>query len=176
MKILLLITIFLFQTDSIQTLKQAYYNLETENSRKNQENYLKAFPDNFSEFNAMFGFDEKPAPLYNESYDYIQKIFHLDKISKEEKFNKWINISVNGKWDADAVNYFQYGLIEKVLQNIDLTHKVLKERSDADIESFFIFFFNRPHPWLEVPKEFESLKSDKKFYNLIKKALEKVRE
>ena len=176
MKILLLITIFLFQTDSVQTLKQSYKNLETENSKENQVHYLKAFPDNFSEFNKVFGFDEKPAPLYNESYDYIQKIFDLDKISKEEKFNKWINISINGKWDADAVNYFQHRLIEKVLQNIDLTHRILKERTDEEIESFFIFFFDGPHPKKEVPKEFESLKSDKKFYKIIRTALDKVQE
>ncbi len=174
MKILLIITIFLFQTDTIQNLKQSYKNLERENSKENQVHFLKAFPDNFSIFNEVFGFDEKPCPLYEESYDYVQKIFDLDKISEEEKFNKWINISINGKWDADAVNYFQHRLIEKVLQNVDLTHKILKDRTDEKIESFFIFFFDGPHPNREIPKEFESFKSDKKFYQLMRTALEKV--
>ena len=157
---------------NIIKLKNAYIELKKNNSLSNQENYLKIFPSNFKSFNTTFGYEpNKPAELYKDSYDYISELFALDSILMEIKLSKYIDIAIGGKWDADAVNYFQNALHKVVLSNVNELHVILERKTSQEINSFFYFFFNSIHPkFKSIPKEFDSLKNNKRTYDLIKNA------
>ncbi|MFK5959484.1 MAG: hypothetical protein QM495_11530 [Lutibacter sp.] len=157
------------QSTKSSDLKNALSNLEKENNLKNQSIYFELFPNTFNGFLEMFGFENgKVAPLY-DGYDYVQVLFELDKISKKKQMKKWIEISIGGKWEADAVNYFQHNLQPRILINVNLTYELLSERTDKEIESFFYFFFNEIHPQYEiVPTELKKLQNkNKEFYKLL---------
>ena len=87
---------------------------------------------------------------------------------------KIINISIGGHWDADAINYFQHGLRNKVFENPRLTFDLLKVKSDKDVQSFWFFFYSSIHPvYNKIPDELTSLKTyDNKIYGLMQKGLD----
>lgn len=157
------------QPDDIDKLTSVFSEQEQDNNQINQRTYFELFPNSFENFEQTFGYKNgKAAPLY-DGHEYVVKFFSLDSIPESEQINKWINISINGHWDADAVNYFQHHLRPRIFSNIDLTYNLLKERRDQEIESFFYFFFNEIHPQYEsIPKDFKSINDrDKEFYSLL---------
>ena len=172
----LIVTIFillLFQVNgqSLESkeLKNALMELKNDGNLKNQKKYFELFPNSFEDFLKMFGFENgKEAPLY-DGFEYVEALFAIDSISESRQMKKWINISIDGYWEADAVNYFQHNLRPIVLNKTDLAYDLLIKCTDEEIESFFYFFFNEIHPQYEnVPKELEKFKNmDEKFYNLL---------
>lgn len=168
---IIVINVFGQTVDSLK-LKSAMISLIGENTKTNQINYFELFPNSFENFEKTFGYEDgKVAPLYFDSHQYVSILFDLDSIPIEIQIEKWINISIGGHWDADAVNYFQHGLRPRILMNVDLSYEILKKRTNQDIESFFYFFFNEIHPQVKtIPNEFEDLKIyDNVFYKLIEK-------
>ena len=150
-------------------LKVALTNLIEDNSLNNQNTFFELFPNSFENFKNTFGFKEgKESPLY-DGFEYVQAFFKLDSIQEKRQIDKWINISINGHWDADAVNYFQHNLRPRIFENVDLTYDLLKKRTDKEIISFFYFFFNEIHPqYKSIPTDFHKLgHKDKKFYELL---------
>ena len=153
-------------------LKNALMELKKDKSLKTQKKYFELFPDSFEDFLKMFGFENgKEAPLY-DGFEYVEALFAIDSISESQQMKKWINISIDGYWDADAVNYFQHNLRPIVLKKTDLAYELLKKCTDEEIESFFYFFFNEIHPqYKNVPTELERFKDrDEKFYKLLSAA------
>ena len=77
---------------------------------------MEKFPNNFKEFKITFGWDDKldkPNILNKDANDYIDRLFVLVSKSKYKSFKSIIiNISIDGKWEADAVGYFQKKLRE----------------------------------------------------------------
>ncbi|WP_215225292.1 hypothetical protein [Echinicola shivajiensis] len=164
------------QTVDIDKLKSAFSKLEKRNNLTNQRTFFELFPNSFDAFEQTFGYKNgKAAPLY-DGHEYVVKFFSLDSIPEHEQMNKWINISIGGHWEADAINYFQYQLRPRILKNTNLTYELLKKRSEKDTEAFFYFFFNQVHPEFEkVPNEFESIKKlDNEFYSLILKGYQRA--
>ncbi|MBB6611914.1 hypothetical protein H7F15_12760 [Pontibacter sp. Tf4] len=96
--LLLLSTVLLFQGSNTQKLESSFNNLKRADTKENQILYLNLFPSDFRTFESIFGYvEDKPGPLYEESFDYISRFFALDKVSKKEKINKAIKIGINGK-------------------------------------------------------------------------------
>jgi hypothetical protein len=156
----------------------AYGNLINSKDNLNQEQiYFNLFPENFKDFNSIFGYSnnspykiENEGFLYNDAFKYIDTFFQLDLIDKELFTNKIINISIGGKWYADGVNYFQHDMKIYLINNLDFFCKILSSRSENEIESFFVFYFDGIH--LEtMPKEFEEIKrTDSKLFKIIQKS------
>ena len=73
-------------------------------------------------------------------------------------YKKIINIAVGGKWDADAVNYFQHGLQSRVLTKPELTVFMLKKMNKNDIGSLWNFYFDGPHPKNHFDPSLEKIK------------------
>jgi hypothetical protein len=176
--ILTFVCIYLFfQTVDTKKLEEAFISLKKSDNKETQVNYFRLFPNDFQSFERTFGYtNEKAAPLYNNSYDYITKFYALDMVSKKEKLQKAINIGINGKWDADAVNHFQHYLKPLILSNVDITYQILKEKDAKDVESFFFFLFSGIHPqYKTVPTELNKIKSkDKAFYGFVVKGHQKA--
>jgi len=157
------------QTIETEKLVSALSNLQQDPNSNNQKIYFDLFPNSFESFEKVFGFKNgKAAPLY-DGFEYVQALFKLNDIPEKQQIQKWINISIGGHWEADAVNYFQHNLQPRILQNVDLTYELLSKRTSKEIESFFYFFFNQIHPQYEsVPTDLKKLQNkDKEFYKLL---------
>lgn len=164
------------QSNNSVELKNALIELKNDNNISNQQKYFELFPNSFTELLNMFGFENgKGAPLYDGS-EYIQAFFQLDSISEAKYMKKWVDISINGHWDTDAVSHFQFHLRLLVLEKTNLTYQVLKKYTHKEIESFFYFFFNEIHPQYEsIPSQFEKFKNlDRDFYDIILTGLKKA--
>ncbi|WP_319381729.1 hypothetical protein [Thiomicrorhabdus sp.] len=139
----------------IERLQLAY-------STKDEESFLNQFPSDFEQFVNVFGWDEqanRPNNLYEESDAYINYFFALISNEKYQDYEKKvISIAKEGKWQADAANYFQ----DKALAYIKDEHRyhLINEVEYLDAKSVLFFLFDGPHP--KFDKTFtHSLNNDK---------------
>lgn len=122
-------------------LKQAY-------TEKNEKKFLENFPSDFTTFKNTFGWDDvkdSEEPLYKDANNYIDYWFSLIKKTENKNYElQIISICKNGKWEADAVNYFQKNVINYIKNNKKyyLIDSLLKE----DAKSVLTFLFDSPHP------------------------------
>lgn len=165
------------------TLKK-YYKLLTENPSDEQYRMLffEAFPNDFETLYAIYGnkyLEESIDGLPVENFfEHIERFYSLSHyIDQETFYQKIINVSFGGNWEADGINVFRHNLKEKVLAKPQLTFDILQVKKDSVIISFFFFFFDGPHPPEKVPREFEELQSShSRIYNLLKKGLVQAKE
>lgn len=128
-------------SDDLTELKNSFV-------KKEEETFLKIFPQNFSTFKNTFGWnDEKDSanPLYKEANNYIDYWFLLINKPEFENYDfKIIAISKGGYWEADAVNYFKDKSLTYIKSNkkYDLINSLKKE----DAQSVLTFFFDSSHP------------------------------
>ncbi len=117
-------------------------------STKNEVLFLNLFPDSFQEFVSYFGWNEyndSPSKLYNESNAYIAYFFELISNEKYKNYEKkLINIAKNGKWQADAVNYFQDKFIKYIKKK--QRYNLINTLEFKEAKSVLFFLFDGPHP------------------------------
>jgi hypothetical protein len=167
------------QVDSIalkaKQLKKLYL-LSTASSNDTryiyQEQFFKEFPNTFDQLLELYGYNEKkstPNILYYEAPNHILKLFNgLSNINDTLYYRKIIQISIGGHWDVDAVNYFQNGLRERVLNKPELTVSVLRHMPVDKTRSFWYFYFDGAHPKKQIPEQLLRIKSiDNKIYDLM---------
>ena len=117
--------------EKAEQLKKTYQKLSTSPyTEKYQQEYFEAFPNTFLLFNKLFGYSDKEplgeptadfnSPLNKEAESYVDAFFKLTGIEKTLYYNRIIDISINGRWYADGVNYFKHGMEEKVNGDINL--------------------------------------------------------
>ena len=164
-----------------QDLIRCYHLLISNRNDETKINYFNSFPGSYTEFVRFFGYNDNAdgvvyGNLYEESLEYISEFFLLNKeINHNDFSNKIIGICINGKWEADAVNYFQthvrnivtsshqdcccdnvdkFNCYNDTLQNAFLS--CLTHYEEKHILSFWRFYFDRP---AEIPinKELYSL-------------------
>jgi hypothetical protein len=154
---------------SIEALKDSFTKKET-------TKFINEFPDSFNEFNDYFGWNnssDKPSELYDNSTEYIDYWYEIISVKNDKKFEqKAINICINGKWDADAINYYQ----DKTLEFIKSKEKfyLINNIDSKTAKSILFFLFDSPTPVYD--KEFtKGLNTEKKnildslFHNEFKK-------
>lgn len=155
-----------------------YYEKANKDERKYGRLFFDVFPDNFSEFNKLYGYnDDTNMPLTEYAVEHIaQFFFTLDGVAdKEDYMNKVISIAIGGKWYSDGVNYFQRGLREKVKSNLPYTVKRLSKLPNDEIKGFWYFYFDGPHPKEFIPEELKQVKSlDSNVYSLMIEAHRQV--
>ncbi|HPJ54301.1 MAG: hypothetical protein KDB87_00255 [Flavobacteriales bacterium] len=164
------------QLVDIPGLRDALVELEIRATKTNQTRFFELFPNSFESFEATFGYSgEQYGPLY-DGHEYVVKFFSLDSVPELDQFTKWVDISIGGKWSADAVNYFLHDLRPRILSNAELTYEVLSERRSEDVESFFYFFFHEIHPQFEeIPEEFDLIKDrDQRIYGCLVRGHERA--
>ena len=131
-------------------------------SSKDDESFMQNFPNSFSSFKQTFGWDDKknaPTPLYSEANKYIDYWFALLQTSKYRKFeSRIISISKDGKWEADAVNYFKDNAIKYIKNN--KRYVLINSLTDDEAKSVLTFLLDSPHP--KTDRDFiENLNIDK---------------
>ncbi|MGI9582230.1 SH3 domain-containing protein [Chryseobacterium sp. RRHN12] len=122
-------------------------NLEQSFSNKNEKEFLENFPKDFQTFKNTFGWnDEKDSAeiLYKQATPYIDYWFSLIQKPQYKKYeNSITEISKNGKWEADAVNYFKIKSIEYIKKN--KKYDLINSLSKDDAKSVLTFLLDSPH-------------------------------
>ena len=145
--------LFLFLTHGCETLdrgqdiSQIYNEYKQDNSHKNKANFFYAFPNTFTEFNQLYGYDDLKgaAPCYKVAQDHIKLFFDLADDVQEDVFcKKVLNICKDARWDADAVSYFQKYLRNYLLANKQLLN-CISEVDKQQIYYFWYFISDEPH-------------------------------
>lgn len=147
-----LVTFFLSIASNAQEnhkdLPSIYKEYKKTNSLKSKKDFFYAFPSSFSSFQRIYGYEDYKgaAPLYGVAREHINLFFKTaDMMDKKIFSQKLLEISRNGKWDADAVNYFQEGLrVYFFTHNKSLLELLSKNKRD-DIYMFWYFFSDGPH-------------------------------
>lgn len=167
--------------DSAVYLKHYYKQFSITKDSLSEILFFRMLPNTFEKFNNLYGFSEVSGgmPLYGEmhtlEYDNIRK-----NVADSIYYLKLINTGIKGSWDADNVTMLQEVLNNNFLNNPTLFSKVLLTKNRLEVESFWVFFFDGPHP--ENRQElYESVLS--KFVNVddsmipvVKSAYDKVKE
>ncbi|MBX7204457.1 MAG: hypothetical protein K1X81_03435 [Bacteroidia bacterium] len=171
-----------------EQLKRAYQKVSSSPyTIKYQQEYFAAFPNTFNLFNHLFGYSDKDplgepvsdfnSPLYNKAYLYVEAFFKLTVIPKNQYYNRMIDISINGRWYADGVGYFQHAMQEKLKSDTSVFLELLAKRSDKEIKSFWYFYFDGPHPVKELPDELQKLRGTvNRIFLLMELALKEVQQ
>ncbi|MFV0545598.1 MAG: hypothetical protein ACK5ND_05275 [Bacteroides sp.] len=137
------------QSDNSRTekLTEAY-------NKKDYATFLRLFPGNFNEFQDFYGFDDVTGekPLYTVAEKQIEYLF-TGVQNELPLIKKVIPIAIGGKWDADAVNYFQHNLINLLENHSDKVFEVLSTKSESESKQFWYFIFDSPHPDNEQNKK-----------------------
>ncbi len=167
---------------SIDELMENYAKCSANSTLENQLSYFHSFPSENEAFEQVFGLDVLndsviEAPLYNESFDYVSLFFSLDSVETGEVINKLTTLIVNLEWEADAVNFLQYNLIELANSNPLLTAECLNKYEKERIENFWRFYFAGPVAPENTPEEFGFLEStNPKIFNSMQVQWDNVHE
>lgn len=115
-------------------------------SVQKQREFFDYFPDNFEDFRTTYGYNptySKNDSMYDVAEEHVFKgLAQLDKLSDTIYYTRLINLSIDGKWEADAVNALQTVLWKKVEQNPSLVFALLSKYPDIKVYSFWYFYFN----------------------------------
>lgn len=111
--------------------------------------YFKCFPDTYQELKSVFGYEEISAtsasfgPLYDNAYQHIEALEETQEyVATEEYVRKLLSISVNGKMQADAVNFFQQLLRQEMQRKRNLFISQLNTRENSEITGFWTFYYS----------------------------------
>lgn len=171
------------RSDSLLAFMERAKSSDPINRQKWEQNFFCAFPDSFDRMQAVFGFDNDKgaAPLYDypKGANVIQYFSQLESIPDSIYYNKYINININGVWDADNIRE-AFDFAERIIEDTENACKALSKFSDSEIKSVFRFIFDGPHPQNDYNKSlYEKLKAkvdnqDKRLGQLLTESYEKL--
>ena len=146
--------------EQAEVLKK-YYNKATDSigneKAKYEKLFFEAFPTSFTRMKELYGFDDKKgeAPLYNYPVgeNHISLFYKLKYVDTIEYYNKYIDICIDGKWEADNISE-GFGIKGKLYYDTKKMLDVLSKRTENEIRSVFCFVFDSPHPEDSGSKEF----------------------
>ena len=174
------------QADSLTTYYESALKVSGKERKLLEKKFFCAFPDSFGGMEDVFGFNSETgdeAPLYRyqgpkSSFGESEVILffaNLKSIPTQDYYNKYINICVNGTWQADNISQGFY-FHERLQNDTENVCTVLQEREYNDIYTTFRFIFDGPHPDNESNKViFNTLfplvsNQNEKLGNILKKA------
>ena len=163
-----------------------FFNQANSNTGKEKLEFERlffcAFPKSFAKMKELFGYEKgKSAPLYDYplGYNIIRKFETLNSIDKESYYNKYIDICLNGVWEADNIRA-GFGFRTRILSDTNDACNILIKRTDKEIVSVFRFFYDGPHPKNNQDLYDELYKTlsnkDERLLMLLKFSFEKLKE
>ncbi len=130
------------------SLADIYAKYKTDHSVKSMNEFFYIFPHSFAEFQKLYGYNEVKgaSPYYTVASEHVALLYKASLSIEKKAFSaKLFEISKNGKWDADAVNYFQEGLRNYFFKESKEIIDLLNKKSNNEIESFWYFYSDGPH-------------------------------
>ena len=155
---------FLAQADSINLFMDKALKAKPEDKSGWERKFFCVFPNSYSSMDSLFGFNKKAGPLYHSdtpdtiqyfgnASSHIDFFSHLTFIPKERYYDKYVNICINGYWQADKIRVaFGFGL--HLFKNPSASCAALSKRTDNEVKSVFRFIFDGPHPDHEWNRKF----------------------
>jgi len=135
--------------DSVSFLNHYYSQFNSTQDSISEVLFFRHFPNDFQSFINLYGFNttQGARPLYFEGENHIRNYFDIKNyIDDKAYYSKMISIALRGHWQADNVNTLQNILWKGFNQNRDIIlNDLLKKNREAQ-KSFWIFFFDGPHP------------------------------
>lgn len=126
--------------------KNKITSLQKSFAEKEDQQFLEEFPKNFNDFKNTFGWNDQadtPQPLYKDSDKYIKYFFSLLEKPQYKKYEYAIvSIAEKGKWEADAVGYFQDESLNYLKKNKKM--ELINALDNKKAESVISFLFDGP--------------------------------
>ena len=184
----------------IQPLIECHRLMCDDGSNETKIRYFEAFPNTFTDFQSVFGYEETPdgvlfGELYTDALDYIIAFFQLNTDIRPDIFaDKIIRLCINGKWQADGVNILQINVVNIVTVDTDhhcfyeyldiikcydetLKHALLSQLSqynEKEVSSFWRFYFDGIQSQSIYDSLFLRTKACIQGYPTLTKMLEKI--
>ncbi|MBU2558914.1 MAG: hypothetical protein KJ578_14145 [Bacteroidetes bacterium] len=137
-----------------------------------EEDFFSLFPKTFEELVSCYGYTDIPlsdtvglkstvhfSPLYYQAEAHIDIYYSLKNISTKRLIHRIVDISMNGHWQADAVNIFKHGYRTILKNNLEEFLIYLASFEYSEIESFWYFYFDGPCPEDDIPDYLKPIKS-----------------
>ena len=163
-----------------EKLKLYYKNsVKGPDTLRYQALFFKEFPEKFLYFQDLYGFKDTTVNiLYHEAPEHLDLFNRINCVEDTLYYEKIINLAMNGKWEVDAVNYFQSGLRENFEKKPALAFTILSRKIDADIRNFWFFYFGARFPAnMEIPLKFAPMEKDyPRVYTVMDKTLKEVKK
>lgn len=138
-----------FEFDNVQQQADTLIKYADKEGLEADELFFCAFPNSFDEMQELFGFDriKGAAPLYDYPIGkhIIEHFAQLNSIDKEIYYNKFINICIDGVWEADNIRE-AFGFADRIVSDSDAACLALSLRTDQEVISVFHFIFDGPIP------------------------------
>ncbi len=134
--------------EQVKVLNQ-YAEAVTNNEGIKRKEYLilffQSFPNDFETFDKIYGYHEDAVlHLTHTLFELLPEL--KQSVPADEYYKKMISIGIRGKWQADEIGILQHHLQEIVPENIKLSIDILNKKEEKEIESFWYFLFDGPHP------------------------------
>lgn len=145
--VMLLSMVSCAQTTKSKRLSSIYSEYKRSKSKQSEKDFFKEFPNSFKEFQSVYGYDDVKgeSPNYKVAFDHVNFFFKsAPLVNKNEFSRKLINITLHGKWEADAENYFQDNLRNYYFANSTAILDILKASKLTDADQFWYFFCDGP--------------------------------
>ncbi len=177
----MVLLLFISCSSKSQNRDEAIINLKTAFAKNDEKLFLENFPKNYNQFVSYFGWNDsldKPNPLYKNSSDYIDKFFTIISKDKNKKSLRLIvDISLQGKYQADGVSYFKMNIEKLFNKKPVLACELLANRKPNDINSFWHFYLDSPQPLTSVPDNLKDLKTNcNKIYSSLEKEIKELQK
>ncbi len=138
------------EAESIYELKDTFDAIRVEKLKESRESnqydvFFNFFPNNFKEFKVYYGYDDYSGegPLYSQYQNHITYFFEIEKKVGSDRFiGKLFGISIDGKWDADAIEFFQEKLSGVLVSEPDIFLKNINKMPDSIARGFWHFVFD----------------------------------
>lgn len=113
-----------------------------------QKEFLNAFPNTWKSFLRTYDFyPEKDLTMYKLGYDHIVnglgKLITL--LPDSAYYDKLIELSIGGRWEADASNYLQMVVRQTMQKEPEVMFQRLSLLWQGDVFPFWYFFFHSLH-------------------------------
>ncbi len=130
----------------INYMRKVHEDFENNPNLKNATKFFDSIPDQFCEFNKIYGYPEdKEGPLYGlELYETLPKLESF--IPSKKLISKYVALASEAKWDADSVNYLQHSYHRLFLKEPNLAIKEIMSLPEIKRKKAIKFIFDGPHP------------------------------
>lgn len=117
-------------------------------SEELQKEFLNAFPNTWKSFLRTYDFyPEKDLTMYKLGYDHIVNgLGKLITLLPDSVYcDKLIELSIGGRWEADAPNYLQMVVRQTMQKKPEVMFQRLSLLWQGDVFPFWYFFFHSLH-------------------------------
>jgi len=106
--------------------------------------FFEMLPDSFYKLKRLYGLDDNGKRFVSSNLKSVTNHFnyHPENISKQKLIEKYINLSINGKFQTGNITIFQNSLHNLFSGNSKEFLEVLNEMNSKEKESFWTFFFD----------------------------------